>query len=719
MALEVSMTGTGTIGNIAPGWSLNESATSVTIGERTAGTGSVSFTAQATDDSLLVINNDTVSTIGNLGTVHGVVQSVSQSGLTASITHGTVADKLNLDVDVQPVPEGGPKAWCSALEYAIGIGPNPYNAPVSYVPEFANNGTSFGFFGSTISDNYIYPLSQFLNYANGYPATPTYNIGNGSMDSTQGVGNTTGWTTLTETQLIAINTAPDWFQMQENATILHIARTVIQFSMSPDSATRVSFGLVTDLPESTIITVDGNAQTLSSTGGSSVSYSTLDASKPLMFSLVMSRSTSGTDRILVSGSVTDHTNTKVNVSLGGLNLEGNNIYLPYHRIECNDFKFISFYTTPASKTAPAITDYIEPADFSGTIAPTLFDFTGYTGTSFSAYPATSGVAWELLQDLAAAENFEVAINGDTVYIRDIGSQTLDITNRTVPNVNPTSTLSGKQINIAYSNAEFVNGTVYDAAQDGNNIITVEAGATTVTSVKWNVSPLVVNSPTRSDTWPVEVGQYYVIDSEGLPLLAEEWEAYGAYVTATIDPDDSSAIQITVKGPSTDTTLAGGPYKLAASDSGVEYGALKLAGTGVYAGDNQLGLLTAVDPDKYTRATVNTISNPFVVTEENAYDRGVWASMVASGPTVSVSFSVPLSAVAGVGLTPGSLFDYNQSTYRVASSSLGSLNVNINAERYVLVSDVDAIWGSQTVADFDAVWGALECQDQIIFPYKVA
>ena len=319
--------------------------------------------------------------------------------------------------------------------------------------------------------------------------------------------------------------------------------------------------------------------------------------------------------------------------------------------------------------------------------------------------------------MASAENFEFAIIGDKVHIRDVGTTAFDITNvGATPTINPQSTLSGKEIVIPYSNAHYVAGTVYDAEQDGNNIITVDAGSTTTTSVKWEISPLYVESPTRSDTWPVEPGQYYVIDSEGLPLLAEEWEAYGAYVTANIDPEDSSAIQITVKGPSTEVTLAGGPYKLAASDSGVEYAALKLAGAGVYAGENSLKLTTAIDASKYTRATVNTINNPFIGTLEQAYDRGVWASLKASGPTVGLSLSVPTSSLSGIGLTCGSLIDYNYSTYRITSCSISGIMTNITGDFFATVERVDASWSGSDVSDYDTSWSQYECQDQIIFPY---
>lgn len=728
MALTVSMTGSGTLGEVAPGWSLSEAVSAVAIGDTTATTGTVSFSARSTDESLLVINNNITSTIGDVGQVAGVVQSVSETGMVTSVSHGTIADQVNLDVNVQPVAEGGPKAWCSALEYAIGVGPNPYNAPVSYLPDFAVEGASFGFFGSPISDNYVYPLSQFLNYANGYPATPTYDIGNGNLDSVQGVGDTISWQTALD--LVATNTLPSWFAVKNIKANGVQQFFVVQFCVSPNSSTRISFGFraFTASNGIRIIDLDGSLQRFGWLDGSDyVDYSTLDQTKPLMFTVVVGVTVLSNpigSQINTQIAVTDHTNTSISEFLTNwaatFSFE-RLVLMPYHRLNSTNIKYFNFYTTTQSVTSnPAIIDYIEPADFSGTITPSLFDFTGYTGISFAPYPSTSGVGWELLQQLASAENFEVAVGEDKILIRDVGTQNLDITNRTTPTINPTSTLSGRQINIPYSRAEYVFGSIYDAQQDGNNIISVEAGGTTVTSVKFNTHPLYINQPELVDgtTWPLEPGQYCVMDDTGYFLNAGEWTDYGAFVSCAIDPDDPAAIQITVKGPYTPTTLAGSTYKLAVSQGQEEYAALNISGTGVFSGDSQLNLLTGVDPTKYTRATINTIDNPFVRTEEQAYDRGAWASLKASGPVVTMTTNVPVTSISSVGLTPGSLIDYNQSTYRVTNSQVANLNVGISAEHYVMVADMDAIWGSQTVAQHDALWGNYECQDQIILPYKV-
>jgi len=737
VALEVSMTGTGTIGNIAPGWSVNESINSVTIGETGAGTGSVSFNAQATDDSLLTINNNVVSNINGLGNVTGVVQSVSQTGLNTTITHGTFLDKFNLDVDVLPVDVGGPYKWFYNLGQSIFGSTTPVTRP------------DYGYAGTTYRTNPPYPQTVISAPSYSFPfdgnttdVNNVYSIDDIFTNSTriwagsfQGYGyqsslNTVGWLDIdasTVPRITGMSFAQSW-QTSLPTSLRRFNSLYLQFSATVDASTRIffgnKFGSGPSAPSfSDCIKIDINGATdvisiteMATETSETASIAGLDKTQPIMFTLIFGGNsmTYPFDNLLnMSLKATDHTGASVTTGGGFIQVLYGSWRIVYDSINTSYMGFVNMGSTVSTVPTTYITP--DPIEYNFDI-----DFTNYTEGYVGAYPATSGVAWELMQEIASAENFEIALNEDILVVRDVGLNTLDVDNFSAPpTTNPKSTLSGSQINISYNEAEFLTGIVYDAQQDGNNIISVAAGATTVTSVKWNVSPIVVNSPIRSDTWPIVAGQYYVIDSAGLPLFAGEWEDYGASVTAIIDPDDNSAIQITVKGPTTETTLAGGPYKLAASDSGVEYASLKLSGTGIYVSDYQLGLITAIDTTKYTRTTVNTIINPFIVTEENAYDRGVWASMKASGPVVTVNFTIPSSAINGVGLTPGSLFDYGQSTYRVVACTINNLSVSVEAERHVLVADVDNIWGSQTVADFDAVWGALECQDQIIFPYKVA
>jgi len=718
MALEVSMTGSGTIGDITPNWTVNESITPVAIGSSATGTGSVSFGAKANDDSLLCINNDVVSTVNGFGNVHGVVQSVSQSGLNVSLTHGSLLDKLNLDVSVPPLLGGDTVSALDYFEQAVLKNARTTKTSGQFFTMaghgycFLNDGSNKAVFqdASVITRNPVFGVEDAA--FTGYTYTDirnTVSANNFVRNGGKIYGNDiTGYMFSSDGGFGASTNVSRIFYK----TFLNGANNVFSFTGTPPLTS-----LEWDLE--LFLTVDHSAETITlsgnySPGGSFTAFSSsasiasldVDAELAVFFEYYVQTGSVYKLRAVIC-------NTSNYASSVAVTQDLSNASTPIIDAWAIDGLARDIYVETNTSTYTAVT----PAEWG--IASTFY---ADTATNIISAPsvAYSGVFWEYVQMACAACEQEVAVIDDVVYVRDIASLTFDITNVVAsPTITPTSTLSGRQINIPYTDSNFVSGTVYSAADDGNNVISVAAGATTVTSVKHTVNPIYVTQPSRSDSWPVTSGQYHVIDSSGIPLLAGEWEEYGASVTVEIDADDPSAIRITVVGPYTDTTLAGGPYELAASDGATKYASLEIAGTGVYSGDGVLGLLTGIDPDKYTRATVNTITNPFIVDVEHAYDRGIWAAQKASGPTIALSAQVPASSIAGLGLTCGALVDYRQSTYRIVSCSISGIGASISAERHVTVADVDAIWGTETVAEYDSFWGNYECQDQIIFPYKVA
>lgn len=751
MALEISMTGTGSVGDIAPGWSVGESGTSLTIGERAAGTGIVMFNAKANDDSLLTINNVSTATFDGLGVIQGVVQSVNQTGINCSITQSTYLDTFNAEVSIPPITVGGPLAWFSALGVALDFKTNA-ERPDYRQPLYSGN--SFYNYWKTGQATYGFPLDNnpmdntdtysiddiFKHSRRGYPFGYDY----GFSYSNNNLAGSLGWDETRTEPFLPYFDVTGYIDEFGNETIgNYVFQIATIVNSNTDIILYVKVGSAESAPSYSNVfgmTINGTTDTatifdLETETTRTVNLSSLNHSEPIVISFNVTYRSSNLfptpfSYNTLNVSAKDSTNTtasatgtfpEIIVEWGGANL-----YVAGDYINSDNISYVNFFHTKTQANASPTIVYHEPqaVNYGYNI-----DASGYTQIYNGAYPATSGIAWELIQDLAAAENFEVYTAGNTLYLRDVGSQVLDITNRSQVTINPISTLSGSKINIAYNNAEFINGVVYDAQSDGNNLISVEAGATTITSVKWDINPVSLVQPTRylatgtgtgaTFTGPLPDGTYFVSDSTGLPISANQWEDYGASVTVNIDPDDNAAIQIMVKGPNSEIPSTTGPYTLEASDGENTFAALKIIGSGVYAGDSQLHLITGIDTDKYSRTTVNTINNPFVITEENAYDRGIWASMKASGPVVSVNFNVPVTSIDGIGLTCGSLFNYMDSTYRVISCSIGNLSVLINAERYVTVADINSIWGALTVAEFDAVWGSLECQDQIVFPYKVA
>lgn len=120
MALTVEMTGSGTIGNIVPGWSVSEFATPVAIGENAGGTGQVSFSAEATEDSVLVLNNEITSSHEALGNVPGIVRTVSESGINVNITHDTALARFDADRFIPPLIQGSGWAAIDLVTQVIG-----------------------------------------------------------------------------------------------------------------------------------------------------------------------------------------------------------------------------------------------------------------------------------------------------------------------------------------------------------------------------------------------------------------------------------------------------------------------------------------------------------------------------------------------------------------------------------------------------------------------
>jgi hypothetical protein len=708
MALEVSMTGTGSIGDITPGWSLNEAVTNNVIGSTGSGTGSVSFNAKALDESLLCINNNITSTIEPLGNLSGVVQSVSQSGLMCSIAHGSFLDKFNLDVAVPPVGSGGTKSWFYELCKAIGL-TDPTVRPNYSIELYEGTNPLYNFW-KTGQVSYCFPFdaspkdlseaydidaifsdSKRSGSDNAFAFSYTNNDYAGSLASALASAQSTPFLPGMITQSY-LNSSGNtrygtrYFQMMidvDGSTDVQIWLKIGNTSGSPTYSNMVVFG---------IQPTDAYVEQVSTSVIDSVSITSLNTSQPLLFTFSVRGNNGVSVHVIDADGVSVQSATTATVSLPQY-ASGNNLYIAGDYINVSKMYYANFALVKSDDPTNAIGvgTYITPEAIDYGID---IDFTNFSGTFLGAYPSTQGVAWELMQQIASAENFEIATSGETVIVRDIALTQLELDNTApTPAINPTSTLSGRQINIPYTDAYFVEGVIYDSAADGNNIISVGAGETTVTVVKYDIHPISLLQPllVNGTEWPTVANQYTVMDSTGLYLNAAEWTDYGAYVSVQIAPDDPSGIEITVKGPYTDVTLAGGPYRIAVSEGQNEFASLKIGGTGVYSGSNVLQLRTGLDPEKYTRATVNTITNPFINTIEQAYDRGVWASNKASGPVVTLSATIPTGDLVAIGSTPGALIDYNQSTYRVLSDTVSNVATSLVSEYYVTVDRVDALW----------------------------
>lgn len=80
MGLTIDMTGSGEVGDIKPGWSIQEDATPVNPVDATAGTGVVSMSAKSTPTSKFIIDNQITVTHDVLGDFDGVITDATVEG---------------------------------------------------------------------------------------------------------------------------------------------------------------------------------------------------------------------------------------------------------------------------------------------------------------------------------------------------------------------------------------------------------------------------------------------------------------------------------------------------------------------------------------------------------------------------------------------------------------------------------------------------------------
>lgn len=118
MGLTVAMTGSGTVGDIQPGWSIQEDATPVNPVDASAGTGIVSLVAKSTDTSKFIIDNQITVSHDALGEFNGVITNGSVQGSSVGFN---VAPLLSLLVVTKVAPPVGPLPLSQIIQTYVAL----------------------------------------------------------------------------------------------------------------------------------------------------------------------------------------------------------------------------------------------------------------------------------------------------------------------------------------------------------------------------------------------------------------------------------------------------------------------------------------------------------------------------------------------------------------------------------------------------------------------
>lgn len=722
MALTVKDANNVEIGNVTPGWSVQEFATPNAPGDTAGGTGTVGYGIGGIEDDLLLIDGENTATDERLGSITGAVQTSSLSGLGASFSQGTYLAKFDAERLVPPNQTGGVVQEILLMMNELGL----YDFP-DYLPGDALTGYTMPMIGSSFDS------TRSVGFETIFPPLPSYP----DPYRIEGIPGSDYGIRVTATDTVSVlpvastgsNIYPEFATSDTTSGVIQMmvdlsdptADLYMQFAIGSAPFSPMFDNLITMRVRNSTEQITAQSVTGSYAG-------VIDTSQPVWVTLYFEASPIlilGANQIAVRPSVTltDHTGTTLSViaspsteyaiSQGG----GSGIQPVYYDFAGTfDITLMNIFTR--SESGPTLdysyptVDVAIPFDTADFTRPTMTEpFIGFLGN-----------CWEHLQMLCSAFGCEVAPTTDSFVLRDIGGRTLSL-----DNIQGGSALSigagsaGRHVEIEYTNASTVSGLVYSAFLEGNQVLSVSFGETVETVLTTDVYPIQLSQPVKT-TWVSGLafdnpGVYTVIDSTGLQIVDAQWRDYGGELIVSLSDEIPNAIVVNLTGPREEIPSTTAPYSIAVSDGANQYAFLNITGVAVDSSVSTLKLATGANEAVITRDVANTIRNPFIVTKEQAFDRGVRASNALGGIAPTINFSIPTSAATGFGVTPGSLVEYRDCIYRITNASVSLMAMTVTAIPHTTVADFDAIWGTRTLEWFDSFWADYALKGVHVFPLR--
>jgi hypothetical protein len=724
MALEIEMTGSGTIGDIVPGWNVSEYATPSSVNNYAGGVGAVNFSAKANNDSLFVLNNKITSTNDAASdSISGYVNSVSQTGMGVSISHGNKFSAYDAERNIPPIYA---RSTASALDLCTQlVGKSSLNKTHGVFYSMAGHNT--GFYNELVNNSTY----------NTVIAKPSYNSSTISFND--------GWYAqqwVNKNFVLSYSAGYKFNTGIDNVINMYANFTEGDtFNVSGDNTNTVFFKAYGD----TDFSFRANSYTSPTTYDSIFSVAVNRATATITVSATINYN----EILSIPGDV--YTSSSVLTS----GLAANEEYVVMVRY-IRDYGFAASLIKPDGSdsaiasfliTAPSNSYQYFPWTINSTARaiwifsenkPTIFSSLDYTysdyevknyviastrTTSQMSFTA-SGIKknmWQYIQDAAAVCREEIVILNDTITVRAMSTNVLNIDNfSSVPSISPSSTLTGRSIDIEYTNSErIISDEIYSAYDEDDSIISVSTGKVTKVKVQTNSYFEYFYQPALNNSFPTMLGAYSIVDNAGVPVPELEWSDYGGELLVEINADNSTILDVTLTGPRVEIPAHAGPYKMAISDGTNDYPALSIWGWGVKNNVKTLSLTTGVDTTKVSQTNASSVSNVFINTIADAYDIGAPISSAASGPNVKFSASISAAHIPNFGFAPGAIISYHNSKYRVDDVQISNLNASFNASRYVTVADFENVWLDKIVGTHDIEWENYEVQDHFIAPLSFA
>lgn len=732
MAVEVTLTGSGTIGAVEAGWSVTESATPVALGVTAGSVGSVNLSAAATIESVFAIDNGFELQDTNLGTFSGSVIGATVAGAKVTLAAkgqlgALVAPRTVLPmVETAVVREWGSAFDCEWVAFADDGSSFMVDEANSRVVKFDATGTVVSTFGSagtgdgqftspagiaidSVGRVWVADSDRVQRFETSDGVTYTFAYKFGSSGSGNGQFNYPAGIAFSPTgDLYVVDRAN--YRVQKFTTADSGATYTYSLKWGSAGTGNGQFGLGMlgiDVDSTGAVYVadpalSGRVQKFTSSG----TYST-----QWLVPFVADIAVSAADDVYVS-------------ALGGLTLydtSGNEVS-----------EFVGTDAAPAIISGIAVNSGRNILGINkGTGSLVLLMGKSTLSTAFTYYiqtcvpgaellwsaasdpevvfPAWEGDVWTHLKQLCAVFDVELTYTGGKFVVRDIGSASVELVNKTVPSVYASNVFGGRQVSVVAQRPTAAAGVVLWSATD---VLTVDVRQTwSITVATDDAYPTAVTAPQpyfQSAPF-IDEETYRVVDSTGAFVSGFDWSAAGGFVEAAVV--GVNLLRITVNGPA---DIAGytAPFSFADSDGNPVFA---VKGSAVVTSPVTVELLTGANETLTTRENAYTVDSPFVDTVERAYDRGVWASMEAAGPSITATFTVPSESLDGFGVTPGAVFTYTDNKWRVTDCTFGRVQTAITATRHVTLGDIDTVWAGGTLGDYDTFWSGYSFGDQTLKP----
>jgi hypothetical protein len=354
----------------------------------------------------------------------------------------------------------------------------------------------------------------------------------------------------------------------------------------------------------------------------------------------------------------------------------------------------------------------------------------------ATFPAGSPIApfdgelWDYVKQVCSARGVELASTPAGIIARRPGTRTIDLAHRASASRAISGASAARAVVVTNHRTKALD-IVGAEAWRATSIYSVDVGQTTIVNlpvpkgVRFLASPrpwyntkvargVIIQQPQYLDGYAEleagTAGRYYITAQDGYLVSPVQWTNYGGRLTVSV-VDGVATMKLT--GPSRAIPGVAGPFRIGESSNSSDYAVLRLFGTGVSTKPTDVTLPSGASPRETRVETGSTVTNIAIGNIGEVYNAAAWVAQRTSGPSVTLTARMPMGALGGWAVAPGSLITWEGNVFRVDSVSYASGLGTLTCSKLTRLSDMPGT--NRTLAQYASDYSGLTCHDYAIRP----